>query len=162
MKAHKFRAAFTATISNEDGADKELKLLIHHCGIWSDGEIYCIYDEFLLEADTQLSKEDMTALEMILDNGALDISEDCLLLDGAKLQEYIGLKDKTGKELCEGDYVRLVAERSWLGVIRWCERCAAWCADFGDWKAFFDVWNGEDLVVIGNTHQHHFRVGEEK
>lgn len=73
------------------------------------------------------------------------------------LMQFTGKKDKNGKEIYEGDFIKENFENNFgsfqegIGLIMWCENCSAFHARInGDGEGFVI---GSDCEVIGNVHQ---------
>ena len=65
--------------------------------------------------------------------------------------QFIGLTDKNGKKIFEGDIVLYVRDEE-LGQISYRESEAMFVIEFDTWLTDFDHLYGKDLEVIGNIH----------
>ena len=70
---------------------------------------------------------------------------------GIILMQYIGLHDKNGKEIYEGDIVYFVSKDE-NAFILWDEETARYIIQFNGWCADFDNYYGKELEVIGNIY----------
>ncbi len=72
-------------------------------------------------------------------------------IDPETIGQYIGLKDRNGRRIFEGDIVDILTENEEIGVVEYDEGGFLVSAD-GFCVDFHSNINGIDLVVIGNIH----------
>lgn len=71
--------------------------------------------------------------------------------------QCIGLKDKNGRLIYEGDIVRVDED---IAKIRWSDLSSRWVIESEDDIFDFDNTYGEDCVVIGNIHENPDLLGD--
>lgn len=67
------------------------------------------------------------------------------------LGQYIGLTDKNGNKIFEGDVVYYTSEGEY-GQITYSEDEAMFMVEFDGWCTNFDYLHGKELEVVGNIH----------
>lgn len=149
MSVLSFRAVIKPTIDIDETHNKEVPLVIYGVTVFGDGECCAMYDDLADAISKQLDEKEGTLLLEQLENN-FSINEDCIYLDGAKVQQDTGLLDKNGTPIFEGDIMHLLCENGdyWSGQVEW--EYGAWAINFKDWKP--DVRDlHTNLEVKGNT-----------
>lgn len=133
MAVLSFRAVVKPTLDIDETHNKEVPLVIYGVTVFGDGECCVMYDDLADAVSKQLDEKEGNLLLEQLENN-FSINEDCIYLDGAKVQQDTGLMDKNGTPVFEGDIVHLACEDGgkWVGVVKW--DYGAWGIDFKDWK----------------------------
>jgi len=150
MSVLSFRAVIKPTIDIDETHNKEVPLVIYGVTVFGDGECCVMYDDLADAMSKQLDEKEGNLLLEQLENN-FSINEDCIYLDGAKVQQDTGLLDITGTPIFEGDIVRCPTRHGgpWIGVIEWADWYAAW-------RGNFTIWNNslgelyKKITVIGN------------
>jgi len=77
--------------------------------------------------------------------------EDIILRNDMVLQQYIGLKDKNGKEMCEGDIVESTLNEMKIGTVIFDK--GRFYLNFGKISLTFMYENMHKLKIIGNLYE---------
>ena len=94
------------------------------------------------------------------DLAAIDEELFDIYLNEVKTMQYIGVKDKYGREICEGDIIGFddctsteggYWERSCIGVVEWCKETASFEVSNRLSAESFEVLN--ECVIVGNIYE---------
>ena len=152
MAVLSFRAVVKPDVMTEGTCGmclRTLPLVIYGVTVFGDGECCIMYDDFKDAASKQLYPADFEALMETIGEENFSVADECVYLDGAKVQQDTGLMDKNSTPIFEGDIVHLACEDGgkWVGVVEW--DYGAWAINFKDWKP--DVRDlHASLEVVGN------------
>ena len=94
--------------------------------------------------------EDLTAV-FIIENQTIGVRENHRV-DPSTVGQYIGITDKTGKKIFEGDIVKaynIFGKEDGIGVVHWSELFSAWHCARNKCMYSYEVASYE---VIGNIH----------
>lgn len=86
------------------------------------------------------------------------------LVEDVELEQYTGLKDKNGKEICEGDIVLDYYDGDDAFIVEWDKDKASFILTGTDNIAsvsFDNFYSDKDLEIIGNIHENPELLGGE-
>ena len=115
--------------------------------IWNGAEMH--YNDFVVTATGYVGKITEEFLgKCVFNQEDLTADKECVLM------QSIGLKDKNGKLIYEGDRVYIDCEDK-TAIIKWSDDLARFTINFEDEAviADFDNFYGEELEVIGNIYE---------